>query len=213
MFEIRKCVNPECGLRYPLIIGTRGGAHCPICRSDTAVVLRDLSQLEVPAVEAPHVRVHMEALLDNIRSAWNVGAMFRLADGAGLSRLHLCGVSATPLHREVAKTALGAEKVLPWEYHPDGVETAEGLLRSGYHLWALEGGARSESLVQAAQDARNIQGPLLLVAGNEVGGVDPGIMDLCERVVYLPMQGVKKSLNVATAFGIAVYWLRYLPGD
>lgn len=210
MFEIRKCLNPECGLRYPLIIGTRGGAHCPICRSDTTVILGDISQLEVPAAKAPPVGVPMEALLDNIRSAWNVGAMFRLADGAGLRRLHLCGVSATPNHREVAKTALGAEQAVAWEYHPDGVQAAEGLLRSGYHLWALEGGPRSEPLVEAAHE---VQGPLVLAVGNEIGGVDPGIMDLCERVVYLPMQGTKKSLNVATAFGIAVYWLRFLSGD
>lgn len=210
MFEIRKCVNPECGLRYPLVKGTKGGAHCPICRSDAAVVLSDLSQLEVPEKEAQPAWVQLDALLDNIRSAWNVGAMFRLADGAGLSRLHLCGVSATPNHREVAKTALGAEQVVPWEYHPDGVQAAEGLLQAGFRLWALEGGPRSEPLVEAAQDVR---GPLLLAVGNEIGGVDPGIMDLCERVVYLPMQGVKKSLNVATAFGIAVYWLRFLSGN
>jgi len=208
MFEVRKCINPECGLRFSVLTGVRGGSHCPICRSDTKLLLKSPSQLEIPAAEPMPGGMQIEALLDNIRSAWNVGAMFRLADGAGVSRLHLCGVSATPEHREVAKTALGAEKVLPWKYHPDGVEAAEEMLRSGYHLWALEGGPRAEPLLQVAQD---VQGPLVLAVGNEVGGVDPGILELCERVVYLPMQGVKKSLNVATAFGIAVYWLRYRP--
>ncbi|HEX9019317.1 MAG TPA: TrmH family RNA methyltransferase [Anaerolineaceae bacterium] len=161
----------------------------------------------VPPVEPGSQGVVLEVLLDNIRSAWNVGSMLRSADGAGVRHVHLCGVSAAPDNPKVAKTALGAEKHMPWTFHHDGVAAARALVESGLRLWALEGGPRAESLFNAAADLPGQ--PLVLVAGNELSGVDPGILELCERVVCLPMQGVKGSLNVAVAFGVAVYYMRF----
>ena len=148
----------------------------------------------------------LEVLLDNIRSAWNVGSMLRAADGAGVSLVHLCGVSPSPDLAKVAKTALGAEIAVPWKRHVDGVEICHEMILAGYCLWALEGGARAENLfkVQTPTDR-----PLLLVVGNELTGIDPGILNLCERVVCLPMLGSKNSLNVAGAFTTAVYTLRF----
>jgi tRNA G18 (ribose-2'-O)-methylase SpoU len=206
MFEVRKCINPECKLRYTIHTAAPAGLRCPHCRSETIVLLSDLAQEEVPTEIDSPARIHLEVMLDNIRSAWNVGAMFRAADGAGVASVHICGVSATPPHAGLAKTSLGAEKSVPWQYHPDAVETAKNLVQSGYRLWALEGGLRAEPLARVVKD---VPSPLVLVVGNEVSGVDPGIIEVCERVVYLPMQGIKKSLNVAIAFGIAVYWLRF----
>ncbi len=170
------------------------------------MIIGDVEQQEVPVAEAQPSALHLEVMLDNIRSAWNVGAIFRAADGAGIARIHIGGVSATPGHAGVAKTSLGAEKSVPWQYHRDAVEAVACLAQEGLHVWALEGGRNAEPLAEAAL---HIPSPLLLVVGNEVSGVDPGILQMCERVVYLPMQGVKKSLNVAIAFGIAAYWLRY----
>ena len=149
----------------------------------------------------------VQALLDNIRSSLNVGSMFRTADGAGVTHLHLCGITPAPDHPKVAKTALGAEYSVPWTQYWDALEAAASLKQGGFELWALEGGPRSESIFNAAKELP--EKPLLLVVGNEVSGVDPGLLELCPRVVSIPMQGAKQSLNVAVAFGIAVYTLRY----
>jgi tRNA G18 (ribose-2'-O)-methylase SpoU len=149
----------------------------------------------------------VEALLDNIRSIYNVGSMFRTADGAGIRHLHLCGMTATPEQPKVVKTALGAEQAVGWTFHPNGLEAAEGLQKQGYRLWALEGGRRAEPLFAAQVDPAGP--PILLVVGNEVAGVDPAILERCERVLSIPMSGVKQSLNVVVAFGIAAYFLRW----
>lgn len=147
------------------------------------------------------------ALLDNIRSSYNVGSMFRTADGAGLSCLHLAGTTPTPEHHGVAKTSLGAEFSVPWEYHRNGLEAAQQLKDAGYQLWALEVGSQSVPLFEALPAPDNP--PILLVVGNEVAGIDPGILAICDRFIWIPMQGFKRSLNVATAFGIAAYHLRW----
>lgn len=153
----------------------------------------------------------VEALLDNIRSTFNVGAMFRTADGAGIRRLHLCGITSRPdnpkVASRIAKTALGAEQTVPWQAHNNILDAAQDLKAGGMRLWALEGGPRAESLFSSAGDLPGA--PILLVVGNELSGVDPEVLDLCERVVAIPMQGYKRSLNVAIAFGVAAYFLRY----
>ena len=149
----------------------------------------------------------LQIVLDNIRSALNVGSIFRSADGAGVTCLHLCGVTPTPENAGVKKTALGAEKNIPWVYHPDGVEAVVQLKTSGNMIWALEGGVRTTPLMAEAVPSSDF---MVLVVGSELGGVDPGIIDLCDSVVYLPMVGSKGSLNVAVACGIAIYWLRFL---
>jgi tRNA G18 (ribose-2'-O)-methylase SpoU len=148
----------------------------------------------------------VEALLDNIRSIYNVGAMLRTADGAGLRHLYLCGITATPGHPRMAKTALGSEDAVPWTAHPNALDAADGLLAQGYRLWALESGAQAGSLF--ALDSLPAA-PLVLVVGNELAGVDAALLARCERVLSIPMHGIKGSLNAAVAFGIAAYYLRF----
>jgi 23S rRNA (guanosine2251-2'-O)-methyltransferase len=205
-FQIRKCTNPACHLRFSIILGDPRGEHCPLCRSETAVVSTTYDRYAVENQADLANGPELEVLLDNIRSAWNVGSMLRSADGAGVRKIHLCGVSSTPDNPKVWKTALGAERSLPWQFSPDGVELALALKDQGLRLWALEGGPRAESLFDSVDGTGS---PIVLVVGNELSGVDPQILELCERVVSLPMQGVKGSLNVAVAFGIAVYYIRY----
>jgi tRNA G18 (ribose-2'-O)-methylase SpoU len=209
--EILQCQSEACRFRFPADpAGSRTagtGSRCPRCGEPTTVAARvHPGQRDVEAVTAaggPPV----EALLDNIRSTFNVGAMFRAADGAGLRRLHLGGITPTPADPKIGKTALGAERSVPWQQHLNGLDAAQSLRAAGMRLWALEGGAQAEPLFQAAA---GLDGePLLLVVGNELTGVDPGILALCERVVAIPMQGVKRSLNVAVAFGVAAYWIRF----
>jgi 23S rRNA (guanosine2251-2'-O)-methyltransferase len=147
---------------------------------------------------------HVEALLDNIRSIYNVGSMLRTADGAGLRHLHLCGITPPPDHPKIAKTALGAEQAVGWTRYANGLETAVSLQQRGYQLWALEGAPDAQPLLATAVPPH---APILLIVGNELAGVDPGILAVCDKVLYIPMQGLKHSLNVASAFAVAAYHL------
>ena len=205
MIETLKCKNPECGLRFSQLAEESRGRRCPRCRSDASLVASRPSAYEVPRSEEAG-KPTLEIVLDNLRSAWNVGSIFRTANGAGVRKIHLCGITPTPEDMAVRKTSLGAEKNIPWQYYSDGYENCVTLQKQGYHLWALEGGERARSLFETSQ---NLPDPLVLVLGNELTGIDAGIMDVCENVVFLPMLGDKKSLNVAIAGSIAMYWLKF----
>lgn len=204
LFEVKKCVNPSCGLRVTLMIDDPHGMRCPVCKAALERVHEPYPAHEVANQSIRQEVPHCEVLLDNIRSVWNVGSMLRSADGAGIERVHLCGITALPDHPRVAKTALGAEKSMPWCYHADGLSFCQQAKAEGFRLWALEGGLRAVPLFDQTPPER-----LLLVVGNELTGVDPDILEICERVVCLPMEGVKGSLNVAVAFGTAVYQIRF----
>ncbi len=207
MIEIWKCLNPACGLRFNLPAESHADVHCPRCRSSARLVSGGIAQRRIPAdLDVPlGWPGRLEVILDNLRSAWNVGSIFRSADGAGVARLHLCGITPDPENPAVRKTALGAEKCVPWVAHADGVEAARALRSSGAVLWALEGGPDAEPLIRVPVPENTT---LALVVGSELGGVDPGILDVCDRIVYLPMAGTKTSLNVAVACGIAIYLIR-----
>ena len=153
--------------------------------------------------------IEMNILLDNLRSLYNVGSIFRTAEAVGISRIHLCGMTPTPDNPRLAKTAIGAEKIVAWQHHKNGLSAAKTLLDNGFSLWAVEGGAEATPLFET-DISQNTQ-KIALVIGNELAGVDPEILSLCERVLYIPMEGSKESLNVTVAFGIAAYFLRYPP--
>ena len=104
----------------------------------------------------------------------------------------------------------GAEMRVPWTHYKDGVQAAGAFKGRGLHLWALEHEPGAESIL--ALHSLPTAGPILLVVGNEIAGVDPGILELCERILYLPMQGIKRSYNAAVAFGIAAHYLRFAMG-
>jgi tRNA G18 (ribose-2'-O)-methylase SpoU len=123
--------------------------------------------------------------------------------------MHLGGVTPTPEHEGIVKTALGAERSVPWTHHPDGAAAAASLRGQGLRLWALEGGPNSISLFDIPIGPR--EPPILLVLGHEVAGIDVRILELCDRVLRLPMLGIKGSLNVSVAFGVAAYLLRFGP--
>jgi 23S rRNA (guanosine2251-2'-O)-methyltransferase len=199
-YQIRVCQNPACGLRYPLVDGHPFGERCPLCLGETvSAVARTLSP--EPFTPPNQSGFQLEALLDNIRSAWNVGAIFRTADGLGVRKLHLCGITPTPENKSVQKTALGADQSILWTYARNALRAAENLKAEGVRLWALEQDQRAIPVTDSwqANDQR-----IALIVGNEVTGVDPALLELCERIVYIPMQGQKRSLNVEVAFGIAV---------
>jgi len=147
-------------------------------------------------------------LAHNIRSLWNVGALFRSSDAFGVSHVHLTGYTATPPRKEISKTALGAESWIPWSYEQEPGEIIRRRRGEGYDIVALELTGDSNPLWKEIP-AR----PVCLVLGHEVLGVSAELLALCDRAVHIPMQGKKSSLNVSVACGIALYGLRNAPGN
>jgi tRNA G18 (ribose-2'-O)-methylase SpoU len=217
--SVQECTNQGCRLRFPLGDDVDLKGRCPRCGSLTRVVIAPVTVNDEISYHPKYVveginpsQLVIEALLDNIRSAWNVGSMFRTADGVGIRHMHLAGFTPTPEHPKVAPTALGAEKIVPWTHYLNSLDVAATLKGQGWALWALEDGQRGtklqpESIFKTRYPPED--SPILLMVGNEVFGIDPGLLELCDRVLWLPMLGHKRSLNVAVAFGIAVYALRY----
>jgi 23S rRNA (guanosine2251-2'-O)-methyltransferase len=204
-YEFRQCEWQGCRFRFPVEIEESRLTRCPRCGAATEVAGSPVAG-DVHVAPAP-VEPAFSALLDNIRSIHNVGSMFRTADGAGLHHLYLCGITATPAHLKLGKTALGAQDSVPWSYGLNGVDLSLSLKEKGYQLWAIEDADGAEPFF-SANLALNTQ-QVVIVVGNERAGIDPGIIDLCDRILYLPMAGHKHSLNVAVVFGIVSYHLRY----
>lgn len=204
-FEIRLCKS--CGLRYPLLKDAPNGGRCPVCLGESAAVLRkNFKEDERVLVRSSGTQTLSRAvLLDNIRSAWNVGSILRSADGLGIDPVYLCGITSTPENEAVRKTSLGAEDHLTWSYHKDAVRLATELKTNGWRIIALEEGKGSKPL---STDTVRIQGKWVLILGNEVTGVDPDLLALSDEILSIPMRGKKRSLNVAIAFSIAVFTLR-----
>jgi 23S rRNA (guanosine2251-2'-O)-methyltransferase len=141
-------------------------------------------------------------LLDNIRSLYNVGAFFRTADAAGCEKLQLCGITGRPPERAIAKTALGAEETVAWEYHTDACEVVRGMRGANYEIAAVETSIHAVDLF----DWQPVF-PVCVLFGNEVEGLRPELLELCDTHVRIPMLGHKHSLNVATAGGVVIYEL------
>jgi len=145
-------------------------------------------------------------LLHDIRSAHNVGSIFRTADAAGVTRIHLSGTTPTPIDRfgrkrkDVAKVALGAEDSVPWDAVDEPSALIACLRASGHEIVALE-------QAQKAIDFRSFvpTKPVLLIVGNEVEGVSPELLSLADTIIEIPQHGKKESLNVSVACGIALY--------
>lgn len=206
IYEIRICES--CGLRYPLLQGHPHGTRCPVCMGNTRVILNRELILE-PEPSRPDATITsrhkgIAVLLDNVRSAWNVGSIFRSADGFGFDHVYLCGISPTPENEAVRKTSLGAEDSVTWSYHKDAVRLVKGLKKEGWKIFALEEDKRAKEITNAECGRQDV----VLIVGNEVTGVDPELLDLCNEIYFIPMRGEKKSFNVAMAFSIAAYALR-----
>jgi 23S rRNA (guanosine2251-2'-O)-methyltransferase len=146
----------------------------------------------------------LHVLLDNIRSAWNVGSILRTADGFGFAHAYLCGITPTPENKDVQKTALGADEFVTWSHHMDTVKLVKGLKKEGWRVWALEEDERAQPIDQIANPPHNT----VLIIGSEVPCVDPALIDLADHVFYIPMRGQKRSFNVAVAFGVAAWVLK-----
>ncbi len=147
-------------------------------------------------------RLPVSILLDQVRSLYNVGAFFRIADAAGLSRLYLLGITGHPPNRALAKTALGAQETVCWEHHWDLTPVLKRLREEGCEIAAVETSLRSVDLFEWQP-----RFPLCVVFGHEVEGIRRELREQCDVHVRIPMLGRKHSLNVAVAGGIVAYEL------
>lgn len=146
-------------------------------------------------------RLPIYLLLDNIRSLYNVGSIFRSADGARITRLYLTGFTPRPPRREIEKTALGATLTVPWEYCKNPAEAIQRIKSQGITLCVLEHTSESRPYYLLPRN----RFPLCLVIGNEITGVSGEFIDHADFAVDIPMYGTKQSLNVAVAAGIALF--------
>lgn len=143
-------------------------------------------------------------ILNSIRSNYNVGSIFRTSDGAMIEKLYLCGYTPHPPKKEILKTALGATESVKWEYVKDPLNVIKELKSKGIKICALE---LTENSIPYYELTKNDL-PLALVVGNEISGVSQEILDHCDFSIEIPQYGIKQSLNVAVAYGIAVYEIR-----
>src|SRR5512146_1615869 len=161
-FQIYLCQRDSCGFRFPILAGKPGQVRCPRCNAVAQPVERIYQTPGIVPGETTPRGPEIEAILDNIRSTFNVGSIFRTADGAGLRRLHLCGLTPTPDNPKVAKTSLGAETSIPWSHHQNALAAALEMKAAGIRLWALEGGPASNSIFEVIQELKE-SGPIALV--------------------------------------------------
>ena len=147
-------------------------------------------------------KLPLAVLLDNVRSMYNVGAVFRTADAFLINKIILTGITGRPPHPEITKTALGAEESVDWIYEEDALVSVEKMKKQGWKICVLEQTHNSMPL----QEFKPVKGEkYLLVAGNEVKGVNQNIVDIADLVLEIPQQGVKHSLNVSVSVGIALW--------
>jgi tRNA G18 (ribose-2'-O)-methylase SpoU len=140
-------------------------------------------------------------VLDQVRSALNVGSIFRTADAFLVSHLYLCGITACPPHKEIEKTALGATASVSWSKHADTLSVVKDLQQQGYVVFALEQARGSISLSDFPSTAK----PLAIVLGHEMDGVQQAVIDACDGCIEIIQEGTKHSLNVAVCAGIVTW--------
>ena len=147
-------------------------------------------------------KIPLVVVMDNVRSMYNVGSVFRTCDAFSVERLLLCGITACPPHKEIAKTALGATESVDWAHYATTVEAVTELKQQGYKVWAVEQVDTSMML-----DRMEVSGDekTAIVLGNEVFGVDDEVLALCDGAIEIPQNGTKHSLNVSIAGGIVIW--------
>lgn len=178
--------------------------------------IRKLTHHEITALRVPLEnigtvpRTPVIGLLDNIRSLYNVGSIFRTSDGARAEALFLAGYTPRPPRKEIDKTALGATQTVPWQYFTHPVEAALEAKRRGARICILEHTTCSKPYFAIRKE----DFPICLVVGNELAGVSSALIGQADMAIEIPMIGVKQSLNASVAYGIALFeMLRVWQGE
>lgn len=167
------------------------------------LTLQELGRVSIETFKAAK-KTPIVLVLDNVRSALNVGSAFRTADGFALEKVILCGITAQPPHREILKTAIGATDSMDWLYYKNSVEAIQELKKESYQIIAIEQAENSTSLqnFEIDQDQK-----LALVFGNEVSGVSDEVMEIIDDCIEVPQFGTKHSFNISVCIGIVVWEL------
>ena len=149
-------------------------------------------------------KIPVIVVLENIRSAYNVGSVFRTSDAFLVSAIYITGYSAKPPHKEIKKTALGAEETVSWKHFKTAAEAIAELRAGGFRIFAVEQAERSLHLQDLQVD---LDEKIAVVFGNEVTGVEQETIVLCDGCIEIPQLGMKHSLNIATAAGVVLWEL------
>lgn len=161
----------------------------------------ELHRLDVPSFKSAE-KTPLVVVVDDVRSMYNVGSVFRTADSFRLEKIMLCGITACPPDAEIHKTALGAENSMDWEHCESALSAVERLKGEGYEVYALEQVEHSVML----QNFSPVSGrKYAIVIGNEVKGVAQSVVDACDGAIEIPQFGTKHSLNVSVSAGIAIW--------
>jgi 23S rRNA (guanosine2251-2'-O)-methyltransferase len=213
------CPYPDCNIVYEIDAPDKPPLFNAICsqclRLGRVKALEIVDKLKVKEAKINQMANHaftlagqgeFQVLLEDIRSLWNVGSIFRTADAIGISNLYLCGITGCPPRSEISKTALGAEEDIPWTYSCQALDTVNILKKAGIIILGLERNNDSINLVKLLKEQK-IQKPFCLAVGNEVAGLSPELIESCDYICDLPMKGKKESLNVASAFAVAAYFI------
>ena len=147
-------------------------------------------------------KLPLVVVLDNVRSSHNIGSIFRTCDAFMIEGIYLCGISATPPHKEIHKAALGAEESVDWKYFETTMQAVELLQTKGYEIWGVEQTRNSRSLEHFCVDANK---GYALIFGNEVRGIEQAVVDRCNGCVEIPQFGTKHSFNVSVSAGIVLW--------
>ena len=152
------------------------------------------------------VKTPITVVLDNVRSCNNIGSVFRTSDALLIENVVLCGITATPPNKDIHKTALDAEKSVPWEYFEETETAVKKLKDNGYRVWAVEQVVNSILLPDFKPEKEQ---KLALVFGNEVKGVQQSVVDICDGAIEIPQYGTKHSFNISVSAGIVLWDLAY----
>lgn len=164
--------------------------------------MEELNRITVAEFKAAE-KLPLTVVLDNVRSQNNIGSVFRTADAFRVERICLCGICSTPPHREIHKTALGAEDSVAWNYYEESTDCVRQLKAQGYRVYAIE--QVDDSVMLDRLPATLMQDRTAIIFGNEVEGVQEALLPLCDGSIEIPQYGTKHSLNVSCAAAIVLW--------
>ena len=161
---------------------------------------KDLQRINIEEFKITK-KIPITIVLDNVRSAINVGSVFRTSDAFLIENIILCGITATPPNKEIRKAALGSTDSVNWKYIKNTTDAVKQLIKDGYHVLGIEQVDKSTKLNEFELPKKAIA----IILGNEVNGVDQQVIDLCNEVIEIPQFGTKHSLNIAVTSGIVIW--------
>lgn len=159
-----------------------------------------------PSTFKSSLKTSLVIVLDNVRSALNVGSIFRTSDAFLLEKIYLCGITAVPPHKDILKSALGATETVTWSYFEKTTDALNELKKNGFRLLAIEQAAESISLLDFKLEQEGVKPyKTAIIFGHEVNGIDPEALKICDGCIEVPQYGTKHSLNIAVCAGIVVW--------